>query len=240
MKMYQCLIIDDEPIAIRVIKKHLAVFNNFIVVAECSNALEAMPVLAKEKIDLLFCDIQMPQITGVEFVRSLSHPPKVIFTTAYRDYAIDAFELHVVDYLLKPISFGRFTKAINNFLELESLQNGNKFFMEVPEQKNREFIFLKADKKHYKINIDDILYFESLGDYVIAFTINKKIVTKERIGKLLDILPKEQFIQIHRGFIASISRIESVGPGFVEINKKKLPVGRNYKPELARLLQNPE
>lgn len=236
--MYRCLIIDDEPIAIRVIKNHLAAFTEFTVVAECGNALEAMPVLAKEKIDLLFCDIQMPQITGVDFVRSLAHPPKVIFTTAYRDYAIDAFELHVIDYLLKPISFERFTKAINNFLELELLQNGSANPQGIPEQQNRDFIFLKADKKHYKVNMHDILYFESLGDYVIAYTVNKKIVTKERIGKLLENLPKEQFLQIHRGFIVSISRIESVGPGFVEINKKKLPVGRNYKPELARLLQN--
>lgn len=155
--MYRCLIIDDEPIAIRVIKKHLAAFSDFTVVAECENALEAMPVLAKEKIDLLFCDIQMPQITGVDFVRSLAHPPKVIFTTAYRNYAFDAFELHVVDYLLKPISFGRFTKAINNFLELELMQNGSASLQEIPEQQNREFIFLKADKKHYKVNLDDIL-----------------------------------------------------------------------------------
>ena len=237
--MYRCLIIDDEPIAIRVIKNHLAAFSDFTVVAECDNALEAMPVLAKEKIDLIFCDIQMPQITGIDFVRSLAHPPKVIFTTAYRDYAIDAFELHVIDYLLKPISFGRFTKAINNFLELESLQNGDNPPHEISEQKNREFIFLKADKKHYKINLNDVLYFESLGDYVIVFTTSKKIVTKERIGKLMDSLPKEQFIQIHRGYVVSIPKIESVGPGFVEINKKKLPVGRNYKPELTRLLQNP-
>jgi len=237
--MYQCLIIDDEPIAIRLIKNHLAAFTNFTIVAECNNALEAMPILAKEQIDLMFCDIQMPQITGVEFVRSLVHPPKIIFTTAYRDYAIDAFELHVIDYLLKPISFERFTKAINNFLELESLQNNSVQQHEMQEQKNREFIFLKADKKHYKVNINDILYFESLGDYVIAYTINKKIVTKERIGRLLESLPKEKFLQIHRGFIVSIFKIESVGPGFVEINKKKLPVGRNYKPELNRLLQNP-
>lgn len=237
--MYQCLIIDDEPIAIRLIKNHLAAFTDFTIVAECSNALEAMSILAKEQIDLLFCDIQMPQITGVEFVRSLSHPPKVIFTTAYRDYAIDAFELHVIDYLLKPISFERFTKAINNFLELESLQNNSVNHQEAAEQKNREFIFLKADKKHYKVNINDILYFESLGDYVMAFTTDKKIVTKERIGRLLENLPKKKFLQIHRGFIVSISKIESVGPGFVEINKKRLPVGRNYKPELNRLLQNP-
>lgn len=236
--MFKCLIIDDEPIAIRVIKKHLSAFSEFILAAECSNALEAMPILRKEKIDLIFCDIQMPQITGVDFVRSLTHPPKVIFTTAYRDYAIEAFELNVVDYLLKPVSFERFTKAVNHFLELADMENNSKTPVESEKENSRDFIFLKADKKHYKVNLNDILYFESLGDYVIAFTSDKKIITKERISSLPEMLPNNQFLQIHRGYVVSIAKIELVGPGFVEINKKKLPVGRNYKPELLRLLQN--
>lgn len=235
--MYRCIIIDDEPIAIRVIKNHLAAFNNFEIVAECNNALEAIPILQKEKVDLLFCDIQMPQITGVDFVRSLSHPPKVIFTTAYRDYAVDAFELNVVDYLLKPISFERFTKAINYFLEQQKQKETTLPHNET-ESKIRDYIFLKADKKHYKINLSDILYFESLGDYVIAFTLDKKIVTKERISHLAENLPTNQFIQIHRSHIVSIDKIESLGPGFVEINNKKLPVGRNYKPLLNNMMQN--
>lgn len=235
--MYRCIIIDDEPIAIRVIKNHLAAFSNFEIVAECNNALEAIPILLKEKVDLIFCDIQMPQITGVDFVRSLSHPPKIIFTTAYRDYAVDAFELNVVDYLLKPISFERFTKAINFFLDLELNKNKITSTNE-PETQNRDFIFLKADKKHYKVNLSDILYFESLGDYVIAFTADNKIVSKERISYLAENLSQNQFLQIHRSYIVSIEKIESVGPGFVEINKKKLPVGRNYKHLLNDLMQN--
>ena len=236
--MYKCVIIDDEPIAIRVIKKHLSAFTGFEIVAECNNAIEAMPVLLKKKIDLLFCDIQMPQITGVDFIRSLAHPPKVIFTTAYRYYAIEAFELNVVDYLLKPISFERFTKAINHFLELNSIA-GDFEKSEVNQlNSSKDFIFLKADKKHYKVNLSDIYYFESLGDYLMAFTSGKKIVTKEKISVLAENLPQNIFIQIHRSFIVSIAKIESVGPGFVEINKKKLPVGRSYKSKLAALLQN--
>lgn len=234
--MYNCLIIDDEPIAIRVIKNHLSAFADFAVVAECSNALEAMSVLTKENIDLMFCDIQMPQITGVDFVRTLSHPPKVIFTTAYRDYAIEAFELNVIDYLLKPISFERFTKAINNFLELESMKNGQVQKNDSDKNPSKEFIFLKADKKHYKVDLCDIFYFESLGDYVIVFTSEKKIVTKEKISTLAETLPKNQFLQIHRSYIVSIPKIESVGPGFVEVYKKKLPVGRSFKPEISELL----
>lgn len=233
--MYKCLIIDDEPIALRVIKNHLSAFADFEIVASCHNALEAMPILLKEKIDLMFCDIQMPQITGVDFVRSLTHPPKVIFTTAYRDYAVDAFELNVVDYLLKPISFERFTKAIHHFLELETNQNHTH---EGSQANDRNFIFLKADKKHYKVNLSDILYFESLGDYVIVYTTDRKIVTKERISYLAENLPQKIFLQIHRGYIVSIDKIESVGPGFVEINRKKLPVGRIYKPLLNDLLKN--
>ncbi|NOR73698.1 MAG: response regulator [Draconibacterium sp.] len=233
--MYKCIIIDDEPIAIRIIRKHLSAFTNFEIIAECGHALEAMSIISKEKIDLIFCDIQMPQITGVDFVRSLAHPPKIIFTTAYRDYAVDAFELNVVDYLLKPISFERFAKAINNFLEQSVIKN-NKQNISAPNSKQRDFIFLKADKKHHKINLSDILYFESLGDYVIVFTIEKKIVTKERISYIAESLSENNFIQIHRSYIVSIPKIESIGAGFVEINKKKLPVGRNYKPELNKLL----
>lgn len=234
--MYRCLIIDDEPIAIRVIRNHLSAFGEFEVVSECSNALDAMSVLAKENIDLMFCDIQMPQLTGVDFVRSLTHPPKVIFTTAYRDYAIDAFELNVIDYLLKPVSFERFTRAIQHFLEHEN----TKFVSsdEASDERARDFIFLKADKKHHKVNLSDILYFESLGDYVIAYTDQQKIVTKERIGHLLENLPPDRFLQIHRGFIVSIAQIETVGPGFIEINKKKLPVGRNYRAALSTLINN--
>lgn len=236
--MYRCIIIDDEPIAIRVIRNHLSAFQQFEIVAECRNALEAMPILSKEKIDLMFCDIQMPQLTGVEFIRSLANPPKVIFTTAYRDYAVDAFELNVIDYLLKPISFERFTKALNHFLEHTSASDDKKLHTD-DELNSRNFIFLKADKKHYKINLNDILYFESLGDYVIAFTSEKKIVSKERISYLAETLSPQKFIQIHRSYIVSIDKIDSVGPGFIEINKKKLPVGRNYKTELNKLLQNP-
>lgn len=236
--MFKCLIVDDEPIAVRIIANHLAAFAGFEIVATCSNAMEAMDVLKEKQIDLLFCDIQMPQLTGVNFVRSLRNPPKVIFTTAYRNYAIEAFELNVIDYLLKPVSFERFSKAIHHFLELEALKNSSSEPSAQSKQNQREYIFLKADKKHYKLNLADVLYFESMGDYVIAFTRQKKIVTKERIGNLHGMLPGEGFLQIHRRYIVSIPKIESIGPGFVEVNGNKLPIGRLYKPEVARFLQN--
>jgi len=230
--MYKCIIVDDEPIAIRVIKNHLSSFPDFELVAECSNALDAMPILSREKIDLIFCDIQMPQLTGVDFIKTLSHRPKVIFVTAFRDYAIEAFELNVVDYLLKPVSFERFTKAIHNFLELQSLEQGSAAVSDIENAQQRNYLFLKADKKHYKVNLNDIIYFESLGDYVIAFTTQKKIVTKERLSNLVESLPKDKFLQIHRSHIISVSKIESVGPGFVEINGKKLSIGRSFRKQV--------
>ena len=236
--MHRCLIIDDEPIAIRVIKNHLSSFPDFELVAECSNALEAIPILSREKIDLLFCDIQMPQITGVDFIGSLTHRPKVIFITAYRDYAIEAFELNVIDYLLKPVAFERFAKAIHNFLELQALEAGGSSHVEEKQTHRSDYLFLKADKKHYKVNLDDIVYFESLGDYVIAFTTNRKIVTKERISSLAETLPKNKFLQIHRSHIVSIPKIESIGPGFVEIIGKKLTIGRSFKKQVHEFIES--
>ena len=234
--MYKCFIIDDEPIAIRIIRNHLSAFKQFEIIGEFNNALDVMGEISEQKVDLIFCDIQMPQLLGTEFVKTLSHPPKIIFTTAFRDYAIEAFDLNVVDYLLKPISFERFAKAINKFLE------GKKVTLSQNENTNigrrENYIFLKADKKLHKLNLDEILYFESLGDYVIAYTINKKITTKERISHLEESLPTEIFIRIHRSFIVSISQIEAIGAGFVEINKKKLPIGRNYKNRLDNLLSS--
>lgn len=233
--MYRCLIIDDEPIAIRVIRSHLASFRDFEVIAECNNALEATSVLVNQEIDLMFCDIQMPQLSGVDFVKTLIHPPKVIFTTAYRDYAVEALDLHVVDYLLKPISFERFVKAIQHFLTRET-KSPTTHSQNLTTPKNRDFILLKADKKHYKVDLSDILYIESLGDYVIVYTTNKKIVSKERISHLSETLPSDRFIQIHRSYIVSVKKIESLGPGFLEINKKKLSVGRNYKAQLHKMI----
>ncbi|MBN1821033.1 MAG: response regulator transcription factor [Prolixibacteraceae bacterium] len=232
--MYKCIVIDDEPIARRIIKGYLEHFNEFEISAECSNALEAMTVLSKQKFDLMFCDIQMPRITGIEFIRSLAHPPGVIFTTAYRDYAVEAFDLNVVDYLVKPFSIERFAKSINRFLEINNNISGN---YDSEKKITNQAVFLKADKKFHKIDLDDILWFESLGDYIIVFTESGKITTKERIGAIADLLPKDKFLRIHRGYIVSIRKINTIGPGFIEIGKKKLPIGRLYKTEVQKLIE---
>ena len=231
---YNCLIVDDEPIAIRVIKNHLSGFKNLQLAGECSNAIEAIEILAQTKIDLIFLDIQMPEITGVEFLKNLDQHPKVIFTTAYRDYAIEAFELDVVDYLLKPISLPRFTKAITRFYS--RMNNSTDHITQLKSaQTIPDYIFLKSDKKQHKVLYSDILFFESFGDYLNAYTKNGKITIKERISHLEKLLPEYQFLRVHRGYIISLSKISAILPGMIEIEQHKIPIGRSYKQEVDHL-----
>lgn len=229
-----CLIVDDEPIAIRVVRNHLQNFSNIEIVGECANAIEALEFLGKHPVDLIFLDIQMPQITGLELIRNLHHPPLVIFTTAYRDFAVDAFDLDVVDYLLKPFSLARFAKAIGKFYQQK---NESKTFKSLPETAPfTEFIFVKADKKIFKIDLNDLIYLESMGDYVNVYTQTDKITTKERISALCEKLPPDQFLRIHRSYIVSIRHIEAILAGCIEIGKQKLPIGRNYKDQVDLFL----
>jgi len=224
---YSCLIVDDEPIAISIVKNHLQNFVNIEIAGECANAIEAIEFLGQHQVDLIFLDIQMPQVTGIELIRSLQNSPLIILTTAYRDYAADAFDLNVVDYLLKPFSLARFAKAIGKFYQKKndiSLNSLSCISKSVPT-----YIFLKADKKIYKIDIDDLVYIESLSDYVIVHTKTDHITTKERISNLLEELPANQFIRIHRSYIVSIRHIDAILAGTIEIGKQKLPIGRNYK-----------
>ena len=231
---YTCLIIDDEPIAIRVVKNHLQNFGNIEVAGECANAIEALEFLGKQPVDLIFLDIQMPQLTGLELIRSLNHPSSIIITTAYRDFAVDAFELDVVDYLLKPFSLARFAKAIGKFYQMAN--DNNNELADVETIKVPDFILLKAGKKIYKIELNDLVYLESLGDYVNVYTQTGKITTKERISNLYEKLPANQFLRIHRSYIVSIHHIDAILAGCIEIAKQKLPVGRNYKDQVETFL----
>jgi len=232
---YSCLIVDDEPIAIRVVKNHLQNFVNIDIAGECANATEAIEFLGQHQIDLMFLDIQMPQLSGIELIRSLQHPPGIIITTAYRDFAVDAFDLDVVDYLLKPFSLSRFAKAIAKFYQQKNEASLNSVSVNSTLKPN--YIFLKADKKIYKIEIDDLLYIESLSDYVIVHTKTDHITTKDRISKLLEMLPSNQFIRIHRSYIVSIRYIDAILAGTIEIGKQKLPIGRNYKKQVESFLK---
>lgn len=230
------LIVDDEILAIEIIENYLSKFDDIEIVDRCTNALKAFEVLQKKKIDLMFLDIQMPEITGLEFLKSLTHPPKVIIITAYRQYAIEGFELDVVDYLLKPVSFERFLKAINKFYQ----QSSDSSLKLVPEEQvsgsKKDFIYVKENKKAVKIFLDDILFIEGMKDYVTIHTVNKNVTAKLTMSKLEETLPEDKFIRTHKSYIASINHIDAITASSIEIGKYELTIGRSYKSRVLKTL----
>jgi len=219
------MLVDDEPLAMEVITAYLGKITGFEIVAKCKNALEAFEILQKETIDLIFLDINMPQLSGIEFVKTLKNPPKIIFTTAYRDYALEGYELNAVDYLLKPISFGRFMKAIDKVQRKVEEQNINE-----PINISAEpFLYVKMDKRVLKIYLDDIRYIESQKDYVKIVTIEKEVITKQKISYLEERLSSGQFVRVHRSYLVAINKITAFSSTNVEINEIELPIGRSYK-----------
>lgn len=234
---YQCIIIDDEPIAVNVIKDHLGHFSNIKCLQGFTNAVDAMELLNREDIDLLFLDINMPGISGVEFLRSLPQPPKVIFTTAYRNFAVDAFELDAIDYLVKPISFERFLKAINKFLV--HMQQRTHDHPANPKQKPKHII-LKADKKNFKILLDDIIYIESLDNYVKVHTQDASFICYERLSTLEEELSGSDFMRIHRSYIIHLNKVDVFTASYVEIGGENFSIGRNYKQAVLKRLKEVE
>lgn len=227
-KKYTCLIIDDEPFAIKVIQEHLEHFSEQI---ECvgfyTNPIEAMPHLNKKEIDILFLDINMPSISGIEFLKAIPHQPYVIFTTAYREFAVDAFELNALDYLVKPISAGRFLKAMNKLLSLEQTQHQNP----------KEFIHVKADKKNYNIPMETILYIEGLDNYVKIKTTTKSLICYESLYGIEKELSAGQFLRIHRSFIININQIDHYTSSYVMLDDRQFTIGRNYKENVLNKLE---
>ena len=231
-----CLIIDDEPLAITLMETHIAKIPQLKVVAACQNPIEAFEILKKEKIDLLFLDIQMPLMTGIDFVKSLQHVPSIIFTTAYREYAVESYELEVVDYLLKPISFTRFFKAINKFLNSRQPTLSNTTIEETQTEAS-EFMFVNANKKHIKILFDDILYVESIKNYVRIHTKDQRIVTKDKISDFEKKLPPP-FLRIHRSFIVNTQQISAFTAHDIEIGQIEIPIGGSYKQKVFEWLKS--
>lgn len=221
---FKCLIVDDEPLARNLIRSHVNKIEGLELTGECVDAIEASNFLRNHRVDLVFLDIQMPEINGFQFIRTLKDPPAVIFTTAFRDFALEAFEVDVIDYLLKPISFDRFTKAVNKFFERRANSSSK-----VVETADMGFIYLKADRKIFKIAIHDITYIESMDEYVKVHFQNKVLVTREGITSLQAKLDPNAFVRIHRSFIIATKFISSVSSDGVEIAGKLLPFGRAYK-----------
>jgi DNA-binding LytR/AlgR family response regulator len=229
---YKSIIIDDEPIAIRVIQEHLEKFENIECIKGFTKAIDAIEMLNKGNIDLLFLDINMPGISGIEFLKSLTNPPKVIFTTAYREFAVDAFELDALDYLVKPISFERFLKAINKFLSVRNVPVAEN--QEVKLEK--DYIILKSDKKNYKLKLDDILFIESLDNYIKVHTKEISIICYERLTGIEQELPTSKFIRIHRSYIINLTKVDVFTTSYVEINDRRFTIGRNYKDQALKKL----
>jgi DNA-binding LytR/AlgR family response regulator len=237
MKTVKCLIIDDEPIAAQVIQNYLEKLETFEIVKICNSALIAFEYLQENSVDLVFLDIQMPKISGLEFLKALQDPPKVIIVTAYREYAYEGFELDVVDYLLKPVSFERFLKAINKYNSsiYDTLQSRNDSDT-VPKGVD-EFIWVRADRKNVKIAVKDIKYIEGLKDYVKIYVLDNMIISKIPLKKMEQKLPSKGFIRIHRSYLISISKITAFNNDGIEIERKMLPIGKNYKGSVLSFLE---
>lgn len=226
---YTCYIIDDEPIAIEIIESYLQRLEGFSVEGKFTNPIKAFEALQQKPVDLIFLDIQMPALTGLEFLRSLRVKPEVILTTAYREFALEGFELDVADYLLKPISFDRFLKAIGKFQARERKAESHVLPKIQAPEGEAPHIFVRADRKNVKVLLDDILYLESLKDYVRIVTSQGKITTKETITHFEEALPKERFLRVHRSFIVAKDKITAHSADGLDIGKVPIPVGRMYK-----------
>ncbi len=230
----KCLIIDDEPLAIEVIKTHIKQISEVELVATFQNPLKAFDFIKRNAVDLIFLDIEMPLLTGIDFIKTIENPPKVIFTTAHRDYAVMSYELDVVDYLLKPISFSRLFKAINKYKALKGDQIIKATSKE--EEVSHDHIYVNSNKKFIKIPFDEILYVESVKDYVRIHLSDKNIVTKGTIGNFIDKLSKD-FLRIHRSFIVNVTKVTAFTSLDIEIGDKEIPIGASYKNETINFLK---
>jgi DNA-binding LytR/AlgR family response regulator len=232
------LIVDDEPHAIAVIEQYIANFSELDLVAKCNNAIEAFQIIQQQKIDLIFLDVKMPGLKGTDFIRSLKNPPKVIFTTAFQDYALEGFDLNAIDYLLKPIGFDRFLKAIDKVFAIVKGTPQKISIAEKPaDQKSDVFLYLRVERKMVKVNVNEIYWIESLKDYIKVVLKEKTLVSKQKISLLEELLPEDKFVRIHRSFIVSLSKIEGFHSYAVEVLGKELPIGRNYKAECHKKLR---
>lgn len=229
-----CLIIDDEPLAVDVIKSHIEKLDSLHVVATCHRAAEAFDILRTKKIDLLFLDIHMPGLSGLEFLRSLRNPPRVIMTTAFKEYALEGYELDIVDYLMKPISFDRFVKAVNKFFDQQP--RDIELHHAKPGCDSNDFMYIRTGKMVHKVLLKNIMYVESLKDYVNIHTPERTITARQTLSSIENMLNEEQFMRIHRSFIISINHINGFTATTISIADKNLPIGRNYKQQVFHQL----
>ena len=227
-----CLLVDDEPIALDILAAYVQKIGVLELVGRCHSAVEAFSVLQCKPVDLLFLDIQMPQLSGLDMLRTLANPPKTIMTSAYREYALDGYELDVLDYLIKPIPFERFMKAVGKVLTHK--QTAPVTSLVVGDE---PFIFVRQDRKLVRINQRDIISLESLRDYVRITTVSQSVVTRQTIGYYEELLPSEQFIRMHRSFMVAVGKIEAISESHIHLPGQRLAIGRHYKQQVFEQLQ---
>lgn len=235
MSEITCIIIDDEPLALDILESYIAKFPQLILVGRCRNAMEAKELLSVKKVNLMFVDINMPEISGLTFVKSLNDKPLFIFTTAYSEYAVDGFDLEAIDFLLKPISLERFQKSISKVAEYYQLRDDNQVSESDLEN---EFIYIKANQQMQKVAYADINYVEAFADYVKIYLPEKKIVTLQTMKNMEEKLPKDKFIRVHRSFIVNQKHITSYSTTNCKVGDINLPVGKSYKDAFSSLMKN--
>ncbi len=230
--MIKCIIVEDEELAQGVIQSHLKKTENCELVGVYRTAMEAKDALNQQEVHLMFLDIHLPGMNGISFLRSLTHPPLVILTTAYAEYALESYELNVIDYLLKPISFERFSKAISKLMDGRLLSLPAK---EIPKP-SAEHIFIRSNSKFFKVNFSEIRFIEGMKDYLKVHTSEYTLVTHQTMNEIEKLLPAGEFIRVHKSFIVAISHIKSVYGNSIELGKNTIPVGINYKEAVKRLI----
>ena len=234
MLKYSCIIVEDEPLSAEILTDYLKQVPFLELRSVCADAIYAMEILQKEKIDLIFLDIHLPRIKGLEFLESLRNPPPVIIVSAYKEYALEGFELNVIDYLLKPVRFSRFLKAVNKLHQQQPVPSLPAASATPGE---RTYFFFSVGKKKVKVFLDEILYIESLREYVRISTKEKNILTKFQLSRIEELLSQNNFLRIHRSFIVAKDKINAFTNADVEINNKQIPIGRSYKELVLALLE---
>lgn len=234
---YQALIVDDEPLAINVVMRYLEGFDDFEVVDTCQNALDAFNIMDKKQIDVIFLDINMPTMSGLDLIRNLKNPPLVVITTAFREYAIESFDLEVIDYLVKPFSLDRFMNTIGR-IKKRLAAVSSTVQEKVPEVTEQQHVFFKVDKRMVKVMLDEIIYIESLKDYVRIKTATENLINHNNLVSIMEHLPEERFIRIHRSYIIALDKVKAIEGNCVEIAGKLLPIGRNYQKTVKKLILN--
>lgn len=234
--MLRIVVVDDEPLALEILDGYLKRIDNVHSVSLFANTREALRFLQNQPVDVLFIDIEMPEMTGIEFLNELTDPPLTIFTTAYRDYAFEGYEMGVVDFLLKPISFNRFKQAIEKIKEFLTLKAQNINIDDNPAFRETDFIFVKSGVQRIKLHFNDVTHIQGLKDYAIIYTYTGKILLKGSIKAMLDIFPHDRFIRVHKSFIVSIQKITRLERNRIVLDGHQIPIGRNFKDNLEKAL----